>query len=47
MDDEESDGTRKVFTMTGPILDALQNGGSLLVDEMDVRLHPFILLPAR
>lgn len=37
---EESDGTRKVFFMAGPILDALANGRVLWVDEMEARLHP-------
>ncbi|KIX12620.1 AAA family ATPase [Dethiosulfatarculus sandiegensis] len=42
MDDEESDGTRKFFAMTGPVINVLQNGGCLLADEMDVRLHPHL-----
>jgi AAA15 family ATPase/GTPase len=37
---EESDGTQKLFFMAGPILDALENGRVLWVDEMEARLHP-------
>ena len=37
---EESDGTQKLFFMAGPILEALENGRVLWVDEMEARLHP-------
>ena len=40
MDENESDGTQKLFFMTGPLLDILTNGRVLWVDEMDARLHP-------
>lgn len=37
---EESAGTWKFFSLTGPILDVLDNGYILVVDELDARLHP-------
>ncbi|OAZ03921.1 AAA family ATPase [Flavobacterium succinicans] len=40
LDDDESSGTRKFFALTGPILDVVQNGYILVVDELDSKLHP-------
>ncbi|MGQ7871456.1 AAA family ATPase [Sunxiuqinia sp. sy24] len=40
MDDDESSGTRKFFALTGPILDVIENGYILVVDELDSKLHP-------
>jgi len=37
---DESAGTRKFFALSGPILDALENGFTLCVDELDSKLHP-------
>ncbi|WP_457552025.1 AAA family ATPase [Desulfobacula sp.] len=37
---EESDGSKKFFSLIGPILDALQHGLVLIIDEIDARLHP-------
>jgi len=42
MDNQESEGTKKLFFMLGPLLDALSNNKILIVDEMDTRLHPQI-----
>lgn len=39
LEDEESSGTKKFFALTGPVLDALQNGYILAVDELDSKLH--------
>jgi hypothetical protein len=39
MDTEESEGTRKLFDLAGPIIIALSVGGVLVVDELDSRLH--------
>ncbi|TQR61524.1 AAA family ATPase [Campylobacter troglodytis] len=36
----ESDGTQKFFKFLGPILDTLQNGRVLVVDELHNHLHP-------
>ena len=40
LDDDESFGTRKFFALTGPVLDAIENGHTLVVDELDSKLHP-------
>ncbi len=41
--DDESSGTRALFNLSGPILDSLENGHTLVVDELDVHLHPLAL----
>ena len=41
--EEESDGTYALFAMAGPILDVLENGYVLVVDELDTSLHPLAL----
>ena len=41
--EEESDGTRKLFSFAGPWLDALQNGLVLFIDELHDSLHPNIV----
>lgn len=38
----ESEGTRKLFSLAGPLIRALEGGETLLVDEFDARLHPLI-----
>jgi AAA15 family ATPase/GTPase len=40
LEDDESSGTRKFFALTGPILDVIENGYTLVVDELDSKLHP-------
>lgn len=40
LEDDESSGTRKFFALTGPILDVIENGYTLIVDELDSKLHP-------
>ncbi len=37
---EESEGTRKFFFLLGPLLDTLENGNVLAIDELEARLHP-------
>lgn len=37
---DESEGTRKYFYILGPVIDALEDGGILVVDELDSKLHP-------
>ncbi len=39
---DESDGTKKYLSMTGPIIDTLETGKVLVVDELDARLHPLL-----
>jgi len=38
----ESLGTRKLFSLAGPIIDAIINGKTLIIDEFDARLHPLL-----
>jgi hypothetical protein len=42
IDERESDGTRKLFNLAGPIVDTLRQGKSLFVDELDSQLHPLL-----
>ncbi|MCD6185455.1 MAG: ATP-binding protein [Deltaproteobacteria bacterium] len=42
LDKHESDGTRKAFSFSGPLLDVIANGKTLIVDELDARFHPII-----
>jgi hypothetical protein len=39
---DESEGTKKLFAMAGPLLAALEEGRAFVVDELDARLHPLI-----
>lgn len=40
MQADESSGTQKYFYFIGLLLDALENGTPLIVDELDSKLHP-------
>jgi len=42
MDENESEGTKKIFSLAGPLVETLQTGKVLFVDELDARLHPLI-----
>lgn len=37
---DESDGTQKVFELAGPWLDTFENSRVLIMDEMNLHLHP-------
>ena len=39
----ESQGTQKLFDISGAIIDALDNGWTLIVDEFDAKLHPILV----
>lgn len=39
----ESGGTIKYFSMSYPIMDALDNGKRIIVDELDSKLHPLLV----
>jgi len=41
-DEMESEGTKKVIEMSGPIFDTLRLGKVLIVDELDAKLHPLL-----
>lgn len=38
----ESEGTKKIIEIAGPIFDAILHGKILIVDELDAKLHPFL-----
>ena len=42
VDESESQGTIKLYSLIGPIIDALENGYVLFVDELDSKLHHLI-----
>ena len=44
MRNQESAGTNKVFNISGPVFDVLQDGGVLIIDELDASLHPLLTL---
>lgn len=39
----ESDGTRKIFRLIGPLIDIIAKGGTLFIDEIDTSLHPLMV----
>ncbi|MEP7343186.1 MAG: ATP-binding protein [Acidobacteriota bacterium] len=39
LDKNESDGTKKLFSLAGPLVDTLKHGNTLVIDELDARLH--------
>jgi AAA15 family ATPase/GTPase len=41
--DFESAGTIKLFEIAGPIINALENGNVVFIDEIDSRLHPMLV----
>ncbi len=40
LDRDESEGTKKFFSLIGPIVETLIEGRILLIDEFDARMHP-------
>lgn len=40
--DHESEGTKKIVALAGPLIDTLETGKPLIIDELDARLHPLI-----
>ena len=39
----ESNGIKALFSLAGPILDALDKGSTIVVDELNLGLHPFAI----
>ncbi|MCX6807577.1 MAG: ATP-binding protein [Patescibacteria group bacterium] len=39
---DESEGTQKFFNVLGPIIDTIENGKVLFIDEFDNSLHPLL-----
>lgn len=44
MEERESEGTKKAFYLSGPILHTLLNGGLLVIDEIEAKTHPIITI---
>lgn len=44
VEDVESEGTKKLIELSGPIFDTLLEGKTLVIDELDSKLHPHITL---
>ncbi|MYC94254.1 MAG: ATP-binding protein [Caldilineaceae bacterium SB0661_bin_32] len=42
LDTHESEGTKKLFSLSGPLVDTLRRGGVLIIDELNARLHPLL-----
>lgn len=43
-DRKESEGTKKIIEISGPLFDTLINGKVLFVDELDAKLHPLLTI---
>lgn len=41
--EEESSGTRKIFSILPVILNVIKSGNLLVIDELDAKLHPVLL----
>lgn len=44
LEERESAGTRKAFHLSGPVLWVLINGGILVIDEIEAKMHPIMTL---
>ena len=42
VEEKESAGTKKLIDLAGPIFDTLKRGATLVVDELDAKMHPLI-----
>lgn len=40
--ESESAGTQKLISLAGPLIDTLRTGKTIMIDELDARLHPLI-----
>lgn len=36
---EESEGTQRIFSLIGPIIDTIENGRVIFIDELDTKIH--------
>ena len=41
-DEMESEGTKKAIELSGPIFNSLNKGWTLIIDELDAKLHPLL-----
>ena len=39
----ESEGTKKMFALSVPVIDAIKNGEIMIIDELENHLHPLLL----
>ena len=37
---DESEGTKKYFYLLGPVIDAIEKGSAIVIDQLDSKLHP-------
>ncbi len=44
LDDHESEGTKKAFHLSGPIIRTLSEGGVLVIDEIEAKMHPMMTI---
>jgi AAA15 family ATPase/GTPase len=44
LDDNESEGTKKAFHLSGPIIRTLIEGGVLVIDEIEAKMHPMMTI---
>ncbi|MHA0856186.1 AAA family ATPase [Paenibacillus sp. CMAA1364] len=42
VDESESEGTKKLLALAGPIIEKLENGGVMVIDELDAKMHPLM-----
>ncbi len=42
LEEDESNGTQRFFALAGPILNAFDNGSTLVIDELDCSMHPLL-----
>lgn len=41
---DKNSGTNKIIDLSGPVFDTLKDGGVLVIDELDAKLHPLLTL---
>ena len=42
LEEDESNGTQRFFALIGPVLNVLDHGGLLVVDELECSMHPLL-----
>jgi len=44
LDEHESEGTKKAFHLSGPLIRTLSKGGILVIDEIEAKMHPMMTI---
>jgi len=44
LDEHESEGTKKAFHLSGPLIGTLSIGGILVIDEIEAKMHPMMTI---